>query len=118
MALSATLLNQIRDEIGSAETDFDDNALEAIYNDTARGGFNVLSTAIIVFKRRLANLGARSFDAASAGGNVVRSQRIKFYERRIKELMFRSDDGDFTGRAANVDVLSTIEQDTATAEFS
>ena len=116
MVWSASALAQVRDEVGTA-TDFSDATLEDIYTDQNRGGSNVYKTAIIVWKRRLATLDPRSFDAAVSGQLVTRSQRVAYIERRIMELQFKLPEGDFSGRAANDDVLSTLQAEDSAAEF-
>lgn len=90
MALSVTIVNQIRDEIGE-DTDYNDSELEDIYIDVNRGNYSVLNTALIVWRRRLHNLQARSFDVSTEGALLSRNQRIRFIERRIKELEFATD---------------------------
>lgn len=90
MPLTATIMNQIRDEVGT-DDDFDDAALEVIYVDENRGNFSTLVTALIVWRRRLHGLQTRSFDVTTAGSLLARSQRIRFIERRIKELELTVD---------------------------
>lgn len=98
MALSSEVIDVIRDEIG-VDTDFVNNdselsgapagtlgSLESIYTSDTRGNGHVLVTALIVWRRRLHSLQARSFDASVDGTLLARNQRIKFIERRIKEL--------------------------------
>jgi hypothetical protein len=115
--LSAAILAQIRDHIGTA-TDFDDDALESIYTATNRGDSSVIQTALVVWKRRLADLSDRSFDAATAGSLLTRSQRVQYVERRIMELRFLLPEGDFSGRGSNQEVLSTYQQEPVSSEFS
>lgn len=92
MALSAGLISLIRDEIGD-DLDFVDNevdetastidSLESIYNDPERGQSNVLITALIVWRRRLANMQARGFDITKEGNWLARSQRVRFLLGRV-----------------------------------
>lgn len=109
MALDPLIIDQIRDEIGNdAETDIaDDDTLEAIFNDEDRGNSSVLTTALIVWRRRLHNLQSRSFDVATEGSLLSRNQRIRFIERRIKELENIADES-LKGR--NHTVLTTVKQ--------
>jgi len=116
MALTASILAQIRDRIGTA-TDFADDDLNDIYTDANRGGSSVVQTAIVVWTRRLADLTDRSFDAATAGSLVTRSQRVAYIERRIKHLQTLLPDGDYRGQDASYDVLSTYQQEETVAEF-
>lgn len=109
MVLSVTIVNQIRDEIGE-DTDYSDSNLEDIYVDGNRGNYSVLNTALIVWRRRLHNLQARSFDVATEGSLLSRHQRIKFIERRIKELEFATDG---TIKGDNWDFVSTQSQDSS-----
>lgn len=118
MALTQSIIDLIRDEIGP-DQDWVDNtadktglpgelgALEDVYNDPNRGGGNILKTALICWRRRLHALQARSFDASTEGALMNRSQRIRFIERRIKTL---ENLVDTTYRATNSKVLSTYEQ--------
>lgn len=111
MALSVTILNQIRDEIGE-DTDVTDSTLEDIYQDTNRGNLSTLNTALIVWRRRLHNLQTRSFDVATEGSLLSRHQRIKFIERRIKELEFATD---ATVKGFNLELNSTQQQEAETS---
>lgn len=101
MALAQPIIDRIRDEIGT-DQDFTDDQLETIYIDTDRGNLSTLRTAYIVWKRRLANLQLRSFDAASGGSYMARSQRVRFVQRRVKEL---SHIVDFTVKGVNMEVV-------------
>lgn len=94
MALQPAILRKIRYEIGSeTETGVDDDdTLEVIFNDTDEGNSSVLVTALIVWRHRLANLTQRSFDITTEGSLLSRSQRVRFCERRIKELALLVDD--------------------------
>lgn len=94
MALDPGIVSLIRDEIGP-DLDFSDDdpagatqldSLENIYLDVNRGNSNVLRTALICWRRRLFNIQNRSFDVVTEGSLLSRSQRVKFIERRIKEL--------------------------------
>lgn len=95
MALSAEVIALIRDEIGP-DLDWVDNtadltgdpeelgALEDVYTDTNRGDFNVLRTALICWRKRLAQQNARSFDITKEGNWLARSQRVKFLMNRVE----------------------------------
>jgi hypothetical protein len=94
MALDPAIVALIRDEIGN-DTDFSDDiphagtqldSLENIYNDVNRGDSNVLRTGLICWRRRLFNLQERSFDVITEGALLSRNQRIRFMERKIKNL--------------------------------
>lgn len=114
MALSASILAQIRNEIGDdTELDVaDDATIEAIYVDVDQGNFSILNTAYLVWKKRLTNYQSRSFDVATAGELLSRSQRVKFLQGRVNELRLLVD----TTKRASV-VLPALEQE-VTAEFS
>jgi hypothetical protein len=114
VALATTILNQIRDEIGS-DTDYTDGALEEIYVDENRGNYSTLNTALIVWKRRLGDLQARSFDVTTEGSLLARSQRIRFIERRIKELEF---DADHTRKSTNSTVKTRQSAETGSSDYS
>lgn len=93
MALSTNQIAIIRDEIGP-DLDFANNigeevagqlgTLELIYNDPLRGGENVLKTALICWRNRLASMNARSFDVTKEGNWLARSQRTKFIMNRVE----------------------------------
>ncbi|MDX1410512.1 MAG: hypothetical protein R3330_20320 [Saprospiraceae bacterium] len=95
MALDTDIVALIRDEIGP-DLDFVDNiadltgdpeelgALEDIYTDANRGRSNVLNTALICWRRRLAQQNARSFDVTKEGNWLARSQRVKFLMNRVE----------------------------------
>lgn len=96
MALSAQIIALIRDEIGN-DADFANNtsefdsslhldSLENIYTDSERGNYSILRTTLIVWRRRLHSLQARSFDVTTEGTLLNRNQRIRFMERKIKHL--------------------------------
>lgn len=106
MALDAAIVALIRDEIGN-DTDFSDNtphsspqldSLENIYTDSARGESSPLITALIVWRRRLHSLQARSFDLTTEGSLLSRNQRIRFMERKIHKL---ENILDFTAKGRN-----------------
>lgn len=109
MPLTATIINQIRDEVGS-DTDYDDTALETIYIDENRGNFSTLVTALIIWRRRLHDLQTRSFDVTTGGNLYSRNQRIRFIERRIKELELISD---VTAKSVNVPIQTPAEVEAA-----
>lgn len=120
MALAQTIIDRIRDEVGNDE-DVSDAALtpsapigdlESIYTNADRGNYSTLRTALIVWKRRLANMQARSFDATAGGSLMARSQRIRYLQRRVKELELLVD---YTLKGTNQEVLSNFQQDSDTA---
>lgn len=122
MALSQSIIEQIRDEIGPDEDVSDDalvpaaplGDLETIYTDTDRGNLSTLRTALIVWKRRLTAVQARSFDATAGGSLMARSQRVRYLQRRVKELEILVD---YTLKGSNQNVLSTHQQVEVSTEF-
>ena len=113
MALDVAIVALIRDEIGN-DTDFSDDtpsvspqldSLENIYNDANRGNSNVLRTGLICWRRRLFNLQERSFDIITEGALLSRSQRIKFIERKIKNLEALVDT---TQKGKNMTIKSSV----------
>ena len=92
MPLSENIITLIRDEIGN-DLDFANNtsdltadqydSLENIYTDVNRGNSNILVTALIVWRRRLYNMQARSFDVTKEGAWLARSQRIRFLKQQV-----------------------------------
>ena len=124
MALATTIVNQIRDEIGQ-DLDVSDapineppplGDLETIYNDENRGNSSVLRTALIVWKGRLASMQARSFDATAGGRLLARSQRIRFLQRRVKELELLVDYS-LVGINQSLVTAVSIAEDAASSEF-
>ena len=122
MALSTSIIDRIRDEIGP-DLDVTDESvappaplgdLETIYVDSERGNLSILRTALIVWKRRLSAMQSRSFDATAGGTLMARSQRIRFLQRRVKELEILVD---YTLKGTNMTVLSTHQQVEESAEF-
>ena len=118
MVLSAGTIALIRDEIGN-DLDFSDadpasglqlDSLENIYNDANRGNTNVLRTALICWRRRLFNLQERSFDVVTEGALLSRNQRIRFMERKIKNLEMLTDT---TQKGKNMTVLSSVQVEAA-----
>jgi len=106
MALAPSIIDRVRDEIGP-DLDVTDETpegplgdLETIYNDADRGNFSTLRTAYIVWKRRLAAMNARAFDATAGGSLMARTQRVRFIERRVKELEILVDTTDRGKNAA------------------
>lgn len=96
MALDPNIVKLIRDEIGP-DLDFVDHqidedpsnleqlgSLEDIYLDPNRGKSNVLATALICWRRRLAQQNARGFDVAKEGNWLARSQRVRFLRNRVE----------------------------------
>lgn len=100
MALTAQIIALIRDEIGN-DTDFSDDiphaspqldSLERIYTDENRGNYSALRTALICWRRRRNSLQSRSFDVATEGSLLSRSQRIRQMDVQIKRLEVLVDD--------------------------
>lgn len=122
MALDQTIIDRIRDEIGNDEDVTDEvevpaaplGDLETIYTNVDRGNYSTLTTALIVWKRRLAAVQSGSFDVTAGGRLLARSQRIRFYQRRIKQLEILVD---YTLKGRNQSVQSTYQQDSESAEF-
>jgi len=122
MSLAQTIIDRIRDEIGMDQDVTDAAAvppaplgdLETIYIDEDRGNFSTLRTALIVYRRRLNSMQARSFDATAGGSLMARSQRVRMLQRRVKELEILVD---YTLKGSNQGVLSTHQQVEETAEF-
>ena len=96
MALDPDIVALIRDEIGP-DTDFVDDtidedpldpeqlgSLETIYLDSNRGQSNVLATALICWRRRLAQQNSRGFDVTKEGNWLARSQRVKLLQNRVE----------------------------------
>ena len=112
MALTPSILERIRTQVGArTETGVDDDAeLEEIYDDADRGGGNILKTAWCVWKRRLADLQARSFDVTTGGALLSRSQRVKFLIGRIAEIEFSLGvEGMGMSKASNDTVISNYQ---------
>lgn len=120
MALQPSILRKIRQEIGKSEfTDIDDDAtLETVFNDPDEGNSSVLNTALIIWRWRLAELSTRAFDVSTEGTLLSRNQRIRYMERRVKELEVVTDG---TIKAENMTVNSSVTASgdaTVGAEFS
>jgi hypothetical protein len=122
MPLAQSIIERIRDEIGPDE-DVTDAAvipaaplgdLETIYIDENRGDFSTLRTALIVWRRRLGAVQAKSFDATAGGSLMARSQRVRFLQRRVKELEILVD---YTLKGTNQGVQSNFQQVEESAEF-
>jgi hypothetical protein len=121
MTLTPSILERIRTEVGArTETGVDDDAeLEEIYNDEYRGNGNILKVALCVWKRRLADLQARSFDVTTGGALLSRSQRVKFIERRIAEIEFALGvEGTARSAARNDEVISNYQAYESSTELS
>lgn len=108
MALAASILAKIRDEIGT-DPDFTDSDLEVIFLDADRGGSSVLRTAWVVWKRRLNDLQQRSFDIATEGSLLSRRQKVTYMQDRVHELA-RIVDETYTGRNQAVQSPLTVEE--------
>ncbi len=124
MALATTIINQIRDEIGQ-DLDVSDEALAepaplgdlvTIYSDVNRGNLSVLRTALIVYKGRLNGLGSRAFDVTAGGRLLARSQKARFYQRRVKELELLVD---YTLVGVNQSLVTAVSvaEDAVSSEF-
>ena len=122
MALTQAIISRIRDEIGSDE-DVSDEALltpaplgdlETIYTDVDRGNYSVLRTALIVWRRRLADIQSRSFDATAGGSLMARSQRVRYLQRRVKELELLVD---YTLKGTSISATPASRAADSSAEF-
>jgi hypothetical protein len=92
MALAAEIISLIRDEIGT-DLDVTDNdpppangiqdSLENIYTDPDRGNSSIFLTALIVWRRRLANHQSRAFDFSKEGNWFARNQKSKFLKGMV-----------------------------------
>lgn len=124
MALDPSIIEHIRDEIGTG-LDVSDaplgepapiGDLETIFNDENRGNSSTLRTALIVYKRRLHNLGPRAFDVTAGGRLLARSQKARFYQRRVKELELLVD-YTLVGVNQSLNTAVAVAEDAATSEF-
>lgn len=126
MALAENIIALIRDEIGD-DLDFSNNdphtspqldSLERIYTDEDRGNYNVLRTALICWRRRRNHLQARSWDVATEGSLLTRSQRLKQMDQQIKRYEVLIDTT-YRGRNQLIQTPLAMEEDAATggAEF-
>jgi len=111
MALSPTIVRQIRVEIGT-DKDVTDEAvdppaplgdLETIYEDIKLGNYSVLRTALAVYRLRLNSFQNKAFDATAGGSLFARSQRGRFLARRVAELAILVD---YTLKGSNVSTVS------------
>jgi hypothetical protein len=126
MALSEQIIALIRDEIGN-DTDFSNDiphtspqldSLERIYMDTERGNLSILRTALICWRRRRHNLQARSWDIATEGSLLSRSQRLRQMDQQIKRLEVLVD-STYSGRNQQIQSpLAAEEAASLSAEFS
>lgn len=127
MAIAASIVKLIRDEIGN-DPDFTDNisdpptastldSLENIYIDENRGNFNPLRTALICWRLRRSNYVSRGFDVSSSGQLLSRRQRMRELNLRVHELEYLVDQ---TAHSHNATLLSTHQQSEALSggEFS
>ena len=118
MPLSQDIIDLIRDEVGT-DQDFVDNdsditgaadelgSLESIYTDTNRGNGNVLITAAIVWRRRLASYNLRAFDVTKDGSWLARSQRVRYLQQMVNR--YEKLVGDRNKPSRNVKALSVAE---------
>lgn len=122
MALSDQIIALIRDEIGT-DDDFADNiphsspqldSLENVYTDTERGNSSILRTALICWRRRRNSLQGRSFDVATEGSLLSRSQRLKQMDQQIKRLEVLVDTT-YTGRNQEIQAPVLAEEAAAAA---
>ena len=121
MTLTPSILERIRTEVGArTETGVDDDAeLEEIYDDINRGNGNILKVAWYVWKRRLADLQARSFDVTTGGALLSRSQRVKFIAARVAEIEFALGvEGMARSAATQDEVISNYQAHESTTELS
>lgn len=122
MALDPTILRKIRYEVGKeTETGVDDDdTIETIFNDEDEGNSSVLVTALIIWRSRLGSLTDRAFDITTEGSLLSRSQKIRFIERRIKELELLVDDTPKGHNAASIGAASqsSLTSSSGTTELS
>lgn len=122
MALDPAILRKIRYEVGKeTETGVDDDAtIETIFNDTDEGNSSVLVTALIIWRSRLGSLTDRAFDITTEGSLLSRSQKVRFIERRIKELELLVDDTPKGHNASTVGAASqsSLSSSSGTTELS
>jgi len=123
MALDPDIIALIRDEIGDLflnEQDFvDDDAdlpgvppavdsLENIYTNDNRGNYSTLGTALIVWRRRLANHRNRAADVSKEGNWLARSQTTRYLQERVKYYEALTGQGK---KGSNMSVLSEAQSD-------
>lgn len=122
MALDPTILRKIRYEVGKeTETGVDDDdTIETIFNDENEGNSSVLVTALIIWRSRLGSLTDRAFDITTEGSLLSRSQKVRFIERRIKELELLVDDTPKGHNASSVGAASqsSLTSSSGTTELS
>jgi hypothetical protein len=112
MALDPTIVELIRYEIGD-DLDFVDDiadetattlgSLERLYTNANAGQSNVLITAGIVWRKRLAAMQARSFDITKEGNWLARSQRTRYLRERVAHYERMTRD---KPKGKNADLLS------------
>lgn len=125
MALSQDIIDLIRDEIG-IDTDFVDNdseltggeeelgSLESVYTSANRGNFNILRTALIVWRRRLASHQGRAFDVTKEGAWLARSQRSRFLRAKVAEYERLVSD---KPKSRNAEILSAARYFASDPEY-
>ena len=117
MSLDPQIISLIRDEIGDDSPDFVDNivdfdpannwdSLEAIYTDEDRGNYTILGTAVIVWRRRLANHRLRAYDVSKEGNWYAFSQKTRFLQGMVAK--YESLTGQ-RQQSRNVSVLSEAQ---------
>lgn len=114
MALDPAILRKVRYEVGKeTETGVDDDdTIEVIFNDEDEGNSSVLVTALIIWRSRLGSLTDRAFDITTEGSLLSRSQKVRFIERRIKELELLVDD---TPKGHNASTVGAASQSSLTS---
>jgi hypothetical protein len=122
MVLAVGIVELIRDEVGP-DLDFANNtseliagqldSLENIYTNSNRGSTSVLRTALICWRLRRADYVKRGFDASTAGTLMARRQKLREYNRIVKEYELLVDT---TAKHVNSTIQSTHQQSEALAE--
>lgn len=116
MALTAAIILSIREHIGNDPDFADDEAkfdstkqegdLETIYDVYAGNAKRIDRTALHVWRVRLGNHQARSFDVAQEGNWLARSQRGRFLQRQVDKYERRAGD---KGQGKNAKLQSQAE---------
>lgn len=124
MSLSATLLLQLREQIGYDPDVGDDDPADAEQFSTLETLWNLYTSgtteerinrvALHVWRVRLGNHQARAFDVAQEGNWLARSQRARFLQSKVSQFERKTGQG---ARARNDKIQSQAEaQDDITTE--
>lgn len=123
MPIDQQIVTLLRNEIGMDRDFVDQDAdltadpyelgsLEDVYTDPMQGNFNILATALIVWRKRLADMNARAFDVTKEGSWLARTQRVRFLQGMVKKYEIRLSD---RPRSKN---NAVVRDPATTAEFS